>query len=84
VGSDNPVNKFMQSNRPLGATSEYKYLREFENDFENNLGYDSGVHMGFMIHENNKRPNISYYCAFKLNFCYSYKYTKWGSNFEVV
>jgi hypothetical protein len=39
VGSDNPVNKFMQSNRPLGATSEFEYLREFENEFENNFGY---------------------------------------------
>jgi hypothetical protein len=48
VGSDVPLHKFMQGIRPRGATFEFEYLLEFENKFENNLAYDSGVHTGLI------------------------------------
>jgi hypothetical protein len=35
--------------RPRGTTFEFEYFREFESEFENNLGYESGIHMG-LIH----------------------------------
>jgi hypothetical protein len=49
---------------PRGTTFEVKYVREFETEFENILGYEKGAHMG-SIHEKNQRPKISCYCPFK-------------------
>jgi hypothetical protein len=43
---------------------KFEYLREFEPEFENVLGYELGAHMG-LIHENNQGPKISCYCTFK-------------------
>ncbi len=42
---------------PRGTTFEFKYLGEFEMEIKNNLGHESGAHMG-LIHENNQRPKI--------------------------
>jgi hypothetical protein len=49
---------------PRRTTFKFKYLREFEPEFEIVLGYESGAHMG-SIHEKNQRPKISCYCTFK-------------------
>jgi hypothetical protein len=49
---------------PRGTTFEFEYLREFETEIKNILGYESGAHMG-LIHEKNWRPKISCYCPFK-------------------
>jgi hypothetical protein len=57
----------MRGIRPRGACFEFEYLREFETEFKNNLGYDSVVDIGW-IHEKNQRPEISCYCPFKGSF----------------
>ncbi len=57
---------------PRRTTFKFKYLREFEPEFENVLGYELGAHMG-SIHEKNQGPKISCYCTFKLNLCESPK-----------
>jgi hypothetical protein len=54
----------MRGIRPRGTTFEFEYFRGFEPEFENNLGYESGIHMR-SIHEINKRQKISCYCLFK-------------------
>jgi hypothetical protein len=41
---------FPQGIWPWGPTFEFEYLNEFETEFKNNLGYESGVYMG-LIHE---------------------------------
>jgi hypothetical protein len=38
-----------------GTTFEFEYFREFKSEFKNNLGYESGIHLG-SIHEKNQRP----------------------------
>ncbi len=45
-------------------TYRSEYLREFETEFEDILGCESGVHMGSII-EKNQRSTISCYCTFK-------------------
>ncbi len=45
-------------------TFEYKYLREFETEFEIILECESGAHMR-SIHEKNRGKKISCYCPFK-------------------
>ncbi len=47
------------------TTFKFEYLREFEPEFENVLGYELGAHMG-SIHEKNQGPKISCYCTFKV------------------
>jgi hypothetical protein len=49
---------------PHRTTFEFEYLREFEPEFENVLGYELGAHIG-SIHEKNQGPKISCYCTFK-------------------
>jgi hypothetical protein len=49
---------------PRRTTLTFEYLREFEPEFEEVLGYELGAHMG-SIHEKNQRPKISCYCTFK-------------------
>ncbi len=49
---------------PRRTTFKFEYLREFEPEFENVLGYELGAHMG-SIHEKNQGPKISCYCIFK-------------------
>ncbi len=49
---------------PRRTTFKFEYLREFEPEFENVLGYELGAHMG-SIHEKNQGPKISCYCTFK-------------------
>jgi hypothetical protein len=51
--------------RTRGTTSKFECFPEFKSEFENNLGYESGIHMG-SIHEKNKRPKISCYCPFNV------------------
>ncbi len=51
--------------RPRGTTFEFEYFLEFESEYENNSGYESGIHMG-SIHEINKRPKIYYYYPFNM------------------
>ncbi len=36
---------FPRGIRPRGTTFEFEYLCKLETEFENNLGYDSGIHM---------------------------------------
>jgi hypothetical protein len=43
---------------------KFEYLREFEPEFENVLGYELGDHMG-SFHEKNQGPKISCYCTFE-------------------
>jgi hypothetical protein len=50
---------------PGGKTFECEYFREFESEFENNLGYESGIHMG-SIYDLNKKPKILCYCPFNV------------------
>ncbi len=49
---------------PRGTTFEFEYLDEFKMDIKNILGNESAAHMG-LIHEEKRRPKISYYCTFK-------------------
>ncbi len=49
---------------PRRTTFKFEYLREFEPEFDNVLGYELGANMG-SIHEKNLGPNISCYCTFK-------------------
>ncbi len=43
---------------PRRTTLKFEYLREFEPEFENVLGYELGAHMG-SIHEENQGPKLS-------------------------
>jgi hypothetical protein len=49
---------------PRRTTFKFEYLRDFEPEFENVLGYELGAHMG-SIHEKNQGPKILCYCTFK-------------------
>jgi hypothetical protein len=49
---------------PRRTTLKFEYLREFEPEFENVLGYELGAYIG-SIHEKNQGPKISCYCTFK-------------------
>ncbi len=42
----------------------FEYLREFETEFENILGHESGGQV-VSIHEKKQRSKISCYCPFK-------------------
>ncbi len=44
---------------------KFECLREFEPEFDDVLGYESGAHMG-SIHEKNQMPKISCYRTFKV------------------
>jgi hypothetical protein len=62
-----PIYKFFCVLRgliPRRTTFKFEYLREFGPEFENDLGYELGAHMG-LIHEKNQGPKISCYCTFK-------------------
>ncbi len=64
---ESPSSNFLKDStgyQTQGTTFEFEYFREFESEFENNPGYESGIHMG-SIHEINKRPKISCYYPFK-------------------
>ncbi len=50
---------------PCRTSLKFEYLREFEPEYENDLGYELGVHMG-SIHEKNQGPKISCYCTFNV------------------
>ncbi len=41
----------MQGIIPLGTTLILEFLCEFETELENNLGYESGLHMGPIHHK---------------------------------
>ncbi len=66
-----PIWKFIlcsagSDTRPRTTTLKFEYLREFEAELENVLGYELGAHMG-SIHEKNQGPKISCYCTFKVS-----------------
>jgi hypothetical protein len=52
AGYYTPLNTFLQGIRLRGITFEFEYLHEFETEFENILGDESGGHVG-LIHEKN-------------------------------
>ncbi len=54
---------------PRRTTLKFEYLREFEPEFENFLGYELGVHMG-SIYEKNQGPKTSCYCTFKTHLSF--------------
>jgi hypothetical protein len=53
---------------PHGATFKFKYLQEFEPEFEIILGYESRAPMR-SINETNQRPKILRYLTFKSLIC---------------
>ncbi len=50
--------------RPRGTTFEFEYLHDFESEFVNNVGHESGIRMS-KIHVINQRQKISCYCPLK-------------------
>jgi hypothetical protein len=79
-----PIWKYLLSSagcRPRRTTLKFEYLREFEPEFENVLGYELGAHLG-SIHEKNQGPKISCYCTFKLRSTISNKATFVPYTFE--
>jgi hypothetical protein len=48
-----------------GTAFKFEYLREFEPELKNVLGYESGALMR-SIHEKNQRQKISCYCTSKV------------------
>jgi|LakMenEpi03Aug12_release.lakeMendotaPanAssembly.Ray.scaffolds.fasta_scaffold4135463_1 hypothetical protein len=57
TGIQKGTGTFPRGIRPRGATFEFGYLGEFETEFENYLGCDSGVHMG-LIHKKTEAENL--------------------------
>jgi hypothetical protein len=49
---------------PRRTSLKFKYLREFEPEFETVLRYELGAHKG-STHEKYQGPKISCYCTFK-------------------
>jgi hypothetical protein len=63
-----PIKKFFCVLRgliPRRTTLKFEYLREFEPEFKNILGYELGAHMG-SIHEKSQGPKILCYCTFNV------------------
>jgi hypothetical protein len=68
AGYHTPINKFLWVSymskqisvgyQTLGNNIELEYFCEFETEFENNLGSDSGVHMG-LIHKKSRGQKSS-------------------------
>jgi hypothetical protein len=48
------------------SSFDFEYLREFEIEFKNILGYEDGVQIG-SINGKIQRLKLSHYCSFKVN-----------------
>ncbi len=70
LGLCHPHVKFLVS--PLGPIAQNEFrirkLGEYEIEFENDLGYETGDQMG-SIGEKNQRTKISRYCPFDIFRC---------------
>jgi hypothetical protein len=58
--------KFESALYPTALIHKSEYLCEFETEFENILGCESGAHIWSIIEKKKQRSTISCYCTFKL------------------